>query len=389
MRGRARRGRQQRGAGEMVDDPRRQVPVQRTGGQADRHERERVAARPRDGARQVRVDLRSALEQGIGQRPAHDVPPRGVERQRRDEQGGERAVLVGRRRRVHDAAPPLPRCTDVRAPWARGAIGCGRCRAALASGGRRVRQRPRQPPVAGSTLLDRAVGEQRQIERSRPARDRPARLDVRDATPRRLGPRLDLDDDLRQRGQREQQRVADVVEQRPHLRGRGPVPQLEHHGGVVTGRRTIVVGQREPQGGQRTLPAADLRAKLRGGRGEGEPDAARDRADRELVGDRPDRGEPDAEPADRRRRAPAVALGRRAQRRERGDTARVEGRARVRGDEDRSPVRLGQPQEQLTGNARPGRGVGGVLRELDDHPVAVVAAGVILLGVGILAEPGG
>jgi hypothetical protein len=34
-------------------------------------------------------------------------------------------------------------------------------------------------------------------------------------------------------------------------------------------------------------------------------------------------------------------------------------------------------------------GVGGVLREFDDHPVAVAAEGVILLGVGVLAEPGG
>ena len=50
-----------------------------------------------------------------------------------------------------------------------------------------------------------------------------------------------------------------------------------------------------------------------------------------------------------------------------------------------SPVPQRQPQPPGHPAAR--RGVGGVLRELHDDPVPVPAERVVLLGVGVLAEP--
>ena len=107
---------------------------------------------------------------------------------------------------------------------------------------------------------------------------------------------------------------------------------------------------------------------------------------RDLVGHRPHRREADAEPADR----PAVVpLGRRAHRDQRRDPVGVQRGARVRGDQHQ-PVAVGarQPQEQPARHARARRRVRRVLRQLDDHAVAVVAAGVVLLGVGVLPQPG-
>ena len=49
---------------------------------------------------------------------------------------------------------------------------------------------------------------------------------------------------------------------------------------------------------------------------------------------------------------------------------------------------VGKGQHQPTGSARTGCGIGGVLRELDHHPVAVAAADQVVLGVGVFTEPG-
>ena len=79
-----------------------------------------------------------------------------------------------------------------------------------------------------------------------------------------------------------------------------------------------------------------------------------------------------------------VALGRRAQRRQRLDAGRVERRAGVRADSTpsrrRSSSRPGTPARTAASAAFCG--------QLDDHAVAVAAECEVLLGVGVLAEPG-
>ena len=88
-----------------------------------------------------------------------------------------------------------------------------------------------------------------------------------------------------------------------------------------------------------------------------------------------------AEAADRRRRV--VAFGRGAQRRQRFDAGRVEWRPGVRG------AQLGAVERQAQPRPDPGTssGVGGVLGEFDDDPVAIAAEDEVLLGVGVLAKP--
>jgi predicted N-acetyltransferase YhbS len=73
--------------------------------------------------------------------------------------------------------------------------------------------------------------------------DAPAVRDVRDAAHRMLA-RIVLDHDLHEPGQREQHRVADLREQRPHLVGGDLVAQLEDDSRVVTRRRGTLGGQR-------------------------------------------------------------------------------------------------------------------------------------------------
>ncbi len=101
-----------------------------------------------------------------------------------------------------------------------------------------------------------------------------------------------------------------------------------------------------------------------------------------LVGDGQDGGEADPEPADRV--VARVSLGGGAQGGQRLDTARVERGAGVGGDED--AVAQGEPEP--AGHAGARGGVGGVLRQLDDQPVAVAAEDEVLLRVGVLTEPG-
>ena len=81
----------------------------------------------------------------------------------------------------------------------------------------------------------------------------------------------------------------------------------------------------------------------------------------------------------------AVPLGGGAERGQRLDAGRVQRGAGVGGDED-ARRRQGQPQPAR--HPGPGGGVGGVLRQLDDEAVPVAAEGEVLLGVGVLTEPG-
>jgi len=142
--------------------------------------------------------------------------------------------------------------------------------------------------------------------------------------------------------------------------------------------------------------------------GGGETDGARGRGDGDLVADRTDGREADAEAADdgaRRPLGPArctpgrrinrerllgYLLGRGAHTREGLDTAGREGRPGVGRGEQGAAVRgVRDAQEQAAPRTGVRRGVRGVLGKFDDHPVAVVPAGVVLLEVGVLAEPCG
>ncbi|OIQ76441.1 hypothetical protein GALL_418800 [mine drainage metagenome] len=185
------------------------------------------------------------------------------------------------------------------------------------------------------------------------------------------------------------------------------VPERQDDRRLVPRRRVAGVLEREPEHRQRAVAVRDLLGEgvasdgARAGRDvrRGQPGQCVERARQgelhgpgrgqhgDLVGHGADGGEPDAEPADHARRGRGPALRGRPQRGQRRDTGRVQRRPGVRGDQDR--VRPGgQPQEQPSWHTRAGGRVSGVLGELDDHAVAVVAARVVLLVVGVLAQPG-
>ncbi|TFV68888.1 hypothetical protein E4P39_21990 [Blastococcus sp. CT_GayMR19] len=112
-----------------------------------------------------------------------------------------------------------------------------------------------------------------------------------------------------------------------------------------------------------------------------EPHATGRRQHHGLVAHRQDRGEADAEPPDAAR---IVPLGRRPQGYQSLYAAVVQRDAGVGRQEDVP----GQFQAQPPGDAGPEGGVGGVLCQLDQQPVAVAAADQVLLGVGVLPEAG-
>lgn len=115
-----------------------------------------------------------------------------------------------------------------------------------------------------------------------------------------------------------------------------------------------------------------------------------------FVADREDGGEADAEAADARAGpgggtgggAGGRALGGRPERRQGFDAGGVEGGARVGGGQDMGAGALVQGQAEAAVGARAGCRVGGVLGQFHDEAVAVAAQGQVLLGVGVLAEPG-
>ena len=92
-----------------------------------------------------------------------------------------------------------------------------------------------------------------------------------------------------------------------------------------------------------------------------------------------------ANPTPNRPTLAAVPLGRGPQRRQRLHAGRVQRRTGVRRASSSS---VHERQPQPSGHAGPGRRVGRVLRQLDHQPVPVRAVGQVLLGVGVLAEPG-
>jgi hypothetical protein len=204
---------------------------------------------------------------------------------------------------------------------------------------------------------------------------------------------VDLDDDLFETGEGEQQRVVDRPQQPFGEVGGGGVAQRQDDGGVVRVRGGALGGERQPQQRYVTVAPPDLvpeAGAVPGGLGgqlprlgQRPPHAAVPADDGGLVGDGEDGGEPDAEPPDGL--LVGLPLRRRAQGGQRLDPGRVQRRAGVGGDEH--TVTEGEPQP--SGHPGPGRRVGGVLREFDDEPVPIAPEDQVLLGVGVLPEPGG
>jgi hypothetical protein len=111
----------------------------------------------------------------------------------------------------------------------------------------------------------------------------------------------------------------------------------------------------------------------------GELDAAGAGEHLRGVGDPEDRRETDPETTD----GVTVALGRRAQCGQRLHAGGVQRRAGVRGPQ--FAVLDGDPQ--VPRHPRALRGVGSVLRQLDEQPVCVTEQGEVGLGIGVLPEP--
>ena len=296
-------------------------------------------------------------------------------------------------------------------------VGVGACTTCAVRGtagapSRVHRDRPGHRPDRAQPLLHRAVGEQVGGERSAGGVDPPAggssagavldqHVAVVELTARqRPCAGGGFDDHLGQAGQREQQRVVHGGEQTDRQVLGGAVAQRQDDDRVVRVRGAALRGERQPQQRDMAVPAAqllvqagDVRRPAAAGLGQRPAHAAGAAEHGGLVADREDRGEADAEAADDRVGG-VVALGGGAQRGQRLDGGGVQRGAGVRGGEARGGVRVGrvgpvQRQPQPAGDAGPGGGVGGVLGQLHDQAVAVAAEGEVLLGVGVLPEPGG
>ncbi|CAM5703595.1 hypothetical protein STENM327S_02857 [Streptomyces tendae] len=201
-----------------------------------------------------------------------------------------------------------------------------------------------------------------------------------------------LDHHLRQARQGEQQGVVHTVQEAFGEVGGGRVAQRQDDGRVVRGGGAALCGERQPQQRDVAVAPPDLVAEPGAvpggvggqvaGLGQGPADPAVPADHGGLVGDGQDGGEADPEPADRSLHR--VPLGGGAQRGQRLHAGRVERGAGVGGDED--AVAQGQPEPAR--HTGPRGGVGGVLREFDDQPVAVAAEDEVLLRVGVLTEAG-
>jgi hypothetical protein len=342
-------GDQQRRTAKRGRDRLAQGAVQSTNGHRPGKQGQRVVQVPR----QLEVRRCGPPDEGVGQRSRGDLPTGRVQRERADQQRGQVERLVGRRRGVQH----------------------GRHRLA------RQRQRPGQRPGGPVALLDRAVREQGRVDPAGPADHPPAS---------RVGHHpayaVDLDRDLGQGGQREQQRVVHLAELAAHQLDRSRVAQWEQDGRGEAAHRPA--GRRPGQPEHRQLATAPARlVRERVDLGDGAPgpvgvppDGAGLGQHLGAVGDGQDGTEPHAEATD----GAVVALAGGAQRAERLDTGRVQRGAGVRGCQDAA----GERQEQAAGAAVAGRGVGGVLGQLHNDPVAVAAAHQVVLGVRVLTEPG-
>ena len=259
----------------------------------------------------------------------------------------------------------------------------------------RARERPAHRPRAHASLLDRAVGEQRRVHRTG-GDDLVARPGRRGAACRTARTRPVVDDDLVQPGQHQQERGVDVGERVADARHGRVVAQRQHDSAVRASRRrrrrpaTAAAAPARVPRARSTSSASSTDLRDLGRRtAAAPPHPAGGRADRGVVRHVEHRGEADSVPPDRVGRV-VVALGRRPQRRQRQHARGCPAGRRC--SRRPGPTRRGHPgraQGQLQPTRQPGAhgSVGGVLRQLDDEPVAVGAERVVLLGVGVLAQP--
>ena len=322
----------------------------------------------RAAVRQARVDVGGVVEDGVG------------ERARRPRAGG--TGRAGRSRRAARARCTARRSASARAPPAPR-------RAGSAAGSAHVTRHVRAARSSTGRSASSASGSSPSAVATRPAlRDVREPPDGRRCRPRpgsRPGPAARAAAGRRRRAER-----ADLV-------GGDLVAQLQHHRGVVAGRRAALGREREPERGQGPVAAADLVGERRVVAPTSASSSAVSRAEKrtppvvestEISSDtartaaKPTPNRPTARRV-RRRAWPTPASTTATRRRPRRAGAPVFAATRT----SRSPVRAGEPQQQPARDAGARGGVGGVLRELDDHAVAVVAAGVVLLGVGVLPQP--
>jgi hypothetical protein len=365
--------RQPGGGPQPVEDRRPESGVQCPAGELqprNEGEQHRVG---RQAGQQVGEGGGRGVDERVGDRTCGHVPPIGPQRERRDQPHRQRQRLVTGRRCVHHLAA-----------WQRP-------REAVVV----ERQGPDDGPAAPGSLLQRAVGKQLGRQFARALRDPPDRrrspVGEEDAALGRspaegAGRAVDDHLDRVEPGQSEQDVGPQPLQRGQHPRP-GSLPQGQHHlRGEARGRRPLS-RPRQPEHGDGAVAAGQLLGELRdrgglrpGGRG-AEPDPTVDRDEGRLVADRQHRGEAHPEPADA---ADLVPFRRGPQGGQALHPGGVQGRPGVRRPE-RVPGEL-EPQPARH-SAACGR-VGGVLRELDQQPVAVAAADQVLLGVRVLAEAG-
>ena len=335
-----------------------------------------------DGRHEVEVGTGGGVQDGVGGVARADAAAVRVERDVRDQPGGQAQTLGGGGGSVQDVVAERGRTAvgiQRESPAERPHVPC----AMLGRGVRRALRGPAdQQPAPGGAVR---------------AADPDDRTAVLRASRRHRGPEVQAaDDDLDEVGQREQQvRCGGRRGGEQRVRVEAGAQRQANLRRVAVGQRRLVRARRPHQPQHRQLPVAagqlggragQLADGVRGRRGR-ERDAAVPGHDPGRVGQREHRGEADPEPPHRSR---VVPLRRGPQRGERTDARGVQ---RCTGVRD---VQLGVPTDpavdddpEPSRDARRAGGVGGVLRQLDAPRVGVSAEPQVLLGVRVFPEPGG
>ena len=330
-----------------------------------------------DGRHEVEVGTGGGLQDGVGGVARADAAAVRVERDVRDQPGGQAEALGGGGGSVQDVVTERGRTT----------VGI-------------QREGPAERPHVPRTMLGggvrRALCGAADQQPAPGGAVRAADLDDRPAVRRTLRRHCGFeahaaDRDLDEVGQGEQQvRRGGRGGGQQRVRVEARAQRQADLRRVAVGRRQLVRARRphQPQHRQLTVAAGQLGGRagqladgVRGRRGR-ERDAAVHGDDPGRVGQREHRGEADPEPPHRPR---VVPLRRGPQRGERADARGVQRRAGVR--HTQLAVFHGDPEPAR--DTRGPRGVGGVLRELDAPRVRVSPEPQVLLGVRVFPEPGG
>ena len=342
-----------------------------------------------EAAQERAVGMGGLHEQEVGDGTGLDTPAVGAERERADQDRGQVEGGVGGGRGVHD----------------RFDVGGHRRDPALGVDG----DRPGEPPRAAFAFLGRTVGEGLRGEPARAGEQAPGggAFAVRVAVGGRQVGRAALvpgEDvfgtvhthaDLGEAVEREQQRLAGAVEEFAYALGGVLVAQHEGDRGVITlGDARVLGGEGQAQHGYVPGAAFHLQGEFFVGAvggeqvGHGRARARPGETHRtgggghgDVVAQGGHGGEPDPEAAGR---SVVVAFGGGPQRRQGLHAVGGDRGTGVRGGE----TVLAQFQEQVAGPTGAEGGVGGVLCQFHDDTVAVTTEREVLLGVGVLPEPG-